>query len=123
MIPSITLAPRSAIRRRRARILALGAIVLAALPSTLPAQAKTAAAPKPWHLTAPQLASECRAGVAEMRDAVDAAVKRPIDEQTFASTLRPIEEAGGRLGTRTTMLASLLYLSPDKAVRDSSTAC
>jgi thimet oligopeptidase len=123
MISSISLAPRSAIRCRRALALALGAIVLAALPSILLAQAKTAAAPKPWHLTAPQLATECRAGVAEMRAAVDAAVKRPLAEQTFAGTLRPIEEAGGRLGTRTTMLASLLYLSPDKAVRDSSAAC
>jgi len=81
------------------------------------------AAPAPWHLTAPQLATECRAAIADTRAAVDAAVKRPLAQQTFANALRPIEEANGRLATRTNMLASLLYLSPDKAVRDSSTAC
>ena len=109
--------------RRSVPVIAMGAIVLAALPSTLLAQGKSAAAPKPWHLSAPQLASECRAAVADMRAAVDAAVKRPLATQTFANTLLPIEEAYGRLATRVTMLSGLLYLSPDKAVRDSSTTC
>jgi thimet oligopeptidase len=123
MMYSITHARRSATSRRPARVLVTGAIVLAALPSALSAQGKAAAAPRPWHLTAQQLATECRAAVADMRAAVDGAVKRPIATQTFANTLRPIEEAGGRLASRTSMLGSLLYLSPDKAVRDSSTAC
>ena len=98
-----------------------GAILVAALSATLRAQ--SIAAPKPWHLSAPQLATECRAAIADMRATVDAAVKRPPAQQTFANGLRPIEEANGRLASRTNMLASLLYLSPDKAVRDSSTAC
>jgi len=99
--------------RRSVPVIAMGAIVLAALPSTLLAQGKSAAAPKPWHLSAPQLASECRAAVADMRAAVDAAVKRPLATQTFANTLLPIEEAYGHLATRVTMLSGLLYLSPD----------
>jgi thimet oligopeptidase len=112
-------APSNATRRTARGLVAV--IALAALPSALPAQSNSA--PKPWHLTAPQLATECRAAVADMRTAVDAAVKRPAAALTFANTLRPIEEANGRLASRTSMLASLLYLSPDKAVRDSSTAC
>ena len=58
-----------------------------------------------------------------MRASVQAAVSRPAATQTFANTLRPIEEAAGALSSRTNMLTSLLYLSPDKAVRDSSTTC
>lgn len=87
------------------------------------AQRPPARAPKPWHLGAPQLASACRGAVNDMRAAVDAALRRPASEQTFANTLRPIEEANGLLSSRTNMLASLLYLAPDKAVRDSSTVC
>jgi Zn-dependent oligopeptidase len=118
---SINSASRNATRRAAARVLATGVISLAALPATLRAQGKPA--PKPWHLTAPQLATECRAAIADMRATVDAAVKRPLAAQTFAAALRPIEEANGKLQTRVTMLAGLLYLSPDKAVRDSSTTC
>jgi thimet oligopeptidase len=83
----------------------------------------TESAAKPWHLTAPQLATACRSAVSDMRHAVDAALRRPADARTFANTLRPIEEAAGALASRATMLAGLLYLSPDKAVRDSSTTC
>ena len=86
--------------RRRARVLATGAIVLAVVPSALMAQGKSPAAPKPWHLSAHQLATECRAAVADMRAAVDAAVRQPLASQTFANTLRPIEEADGRVATR-----------------------
>ena len=118
---SIARAPFGAIFRRTQRLAAGALLLTVSVPPTLSAQAT--AAPKPWHLTAPQLAVECRAALADMRAAVDAAVKRPLAEQTFARTLRPIEEANGRLGSRTSMLASLLYLSPDKAVRDSSTTC
>jgi Zn-dependent oligopeptidase len=109
------------ITRRSTQLVAIGAIGLTVLPSTMLAQGKPA--PLPWHLTASQLAVECRAAVADTRAAVDAAVKRPPAEQTFAHTLRPIEEANGRLASRTSMLAGLLYLSPDKTVRDSSTTC
>jgi len=119
---SITHAPLPAIRRP-ARVLATGAVILSALPSALSAQGKAAAAPKGWHLSAQQLATECRAAIADTRAAVDAAVKRPLASQTFANTLRPIEDASGRMATRTGMLASLMVLSPDKAVRDSSTTC
>ena len=96
MILSINSAPFHA-PRRRARVLATGAIVLAVVPSGMMAQGKSAAAPKPWHLSAPQLATECRATIADMRAAVDAAVKQPLAAQTFANTLRPIEEANGRV--------------------------
>jgi thimet oligopeptidase len=87
------------------------------------AQRPTVSDTKPWHLGAPRLAQACRAAVADMRASVQDAVSRPAATQTFASTLRPIEEAAGALSSRTNMLASLLYLSPDKAVRDSSTSC
>ena len=87
------------------------------------AQQAPTRAPKPWQLGAPQLATTCRTAVTDMRAAVAAALRRPASEQTFANTLRPIEEAAGGLSSRTNMLASLLYLSPDKTVRDSSTAC
>ena len=119
---SITHAPFDAICRRCAHLRAVGAVALM-VPSALSGQGRAATAPKPWHLTAPQLATECRAAIADMRAVVDAAVKRPLAQQTFANALRPIEEANGRLSSRTTLLASLLYLSPDKTVRDSSTTC
>jgi thimet oligopeptidase len=90
---------------------------------TARAQRAADRAPKPWHLTASQLATTCRSAVSDMRHAVDAAVRRPADAQTFANTLRPIEEAGGAMANRVTFLVTMLYLSPDKAVRDSSTAC
>jgi thimet oligopeptidase len=106
---------------RRTPRSAVGALVLAALPSMLAAQGKAAA--KPWHLNAQQLATECRAAIADTRAAVAAAVERPLAQQTFANALLPIEQANGRLFSRTNLLGSLLYLSPDKAVRDSSTAC
>jgi thimet oligopeptidase len=106
---------------RRTPRSAVGALVLAALPSMLSAQGKAAA--KPWHLNAQQLATECRAAIADTRAAVAAAVERPLAQQTFANALLPIEQANGRLFSRTNLLGSLLYLSPDKAVRDSSTAC
>ena len=96
MILSINSAPFHA-PRRRARVLATGAIILAVVPSGMMAQGKSAAAPKPWHLSAQQLATECRAAIADMRAAVDAAVKQPLASQTFANTLRPIEEANGRV--------------------------
>ncbi|HEX7979934.1 MAG TPA: M3 family metallopeptidase [Gemmatimonadaceae bacterium] len=121
MSTSIYHLPSAMTRYGAARSLAAGAVVLAALPSALTAQGK--AASQPWHLSAPQLAVECRAAVADMRAAVDAAVRRPLAQQTFGNALLPIEEANGRLNSRASMLASLLYLSPDKAVRDSSTAC
>ena len=122
MTPSSILAPLDT-PRRRARVLALGAFVCTAIPAMSSAQGTATAASRSWHLSARDLATECRAAVTDMRAAVDAAVKQPLASQTFATTLRPIEEAGGRLATRTSMLASLLYLSPDKVVRDSSTAC
>jgi Zn-dependent oligopeptidase len=106
---------------RRTPRSAVGALVLAALPSMLSAQGKAAA--KPWHLNAQQLATECRAAIADTRAAGAAAVERPLAQQTFANALLPIEQANGRLFSRTNLLGSLLYLSPDKAVRDSSTAC
>ena len=114
-------------RRMRRRIAATAASSLTALLAVVPpvagAQQHSAPAKKPWHLTAPQLAAACRTAVSDMRGSVDAALRRPAASQTFANTLRPIEEAAGALSSRTMMMAELLYLSPDKAVRDSSTAC
>ena len=105
------------------RVASALALLVFGISSVAVAQQPSARAPKPWHLSAPQLASACRDAVRDMRAAVDAALRRPPAQQTFATTLRPIEEANGMLSSRTNMLASLLYLSPDKAVRDSSTAC
>ena len=109
--------------RRQSRVsFALAALSLLAMPAAS-AQRAADRATKPWHLDASQLAAACRAGVSDMRASVDAALRRSAASQTFANTLRPIEQAAGALFSRTNMLASLLYLSPDKAVRDSSTAC
>jgi thimet oligopeptidase len=83
----------------------------------------TSHATKPWHLSAAQLAAECRSAVAETRARLDTLLARRPAEQTFANTLRPIEDAVGGLYNRTSVLASLYLLSPDKPVRDSSTAC
>ena len=116
-------APRVARRPIAPRVASALATILFFVAPVATAQQAPAGAPKPWHLGAPQLAGACRAAVSDMRAALDAALRRPVAEQTFANTLRPIEEAAGALSSRTNMLASLLYLSPDKAVRDSSTAC
>lgn len=72
----------------------LVALLALSLAAPLGAQ-QTAAAPKPWHLDAPHLASACRAAVDEMRRTMDAAVNRPLASQTFGNTLRPIEEGAG----------------------------
>ena len=111
--------------RRSAAVSALSsfALLLGLLAPAAAAQRPAERATKPWHLGASQLAVACRAAVADMRASVGAALRHPAAAQTFANTLRPIEEAAGALSSRTNMLASLLYLSPDKAVRDSSTAC
>ena len=110
--------------RRRAGVTVFTLIALLAVAAPVTRAQRTAnRATKPWHLTASQLAAECRSAVSDMRASVDAAVRRPAASQTFANTVRPIEEAAGVLSGRTQMLSSLLYLSPDKAVRDSSTAC
>ena len=117
-----TRAPRLSRRSFIPRVASALALLLFAVAPLAGAQAPVRA-PKPWHLGAAQLATACRAAVSDMRAAVDAALRRPAGEQTFANTVRPIEAAAGALSSRTNMLASLLYLSPDKAVRDSSTAC
>jgi thimet oligopeptidase len=119
---SLSSAPRP-MRRRSGATAASVLVALFAVAANARAQSTADRAAKPWHLTAPQLAVECRAAVSDMRTAVDPALRRPADSQTFANTLRPIEEAAGTLANRVTFLVALLYLSPDKAVRDSSTAC
>jgi len=108
--------------RESGALIALAVLSCLVVPGAS-AQRAAARATKPWHLGASQLAAACRAGVSDMRASVDAALGRPAASQTFANTLRPIEQAAGALFSRTNMLASLLYLSPDRAVRDSSTAC
>jgi len=127
MQPSSGLSRPLASPLRRCRIRANAASWLALLlcvgVPVAAAQRPAIDATKPWHLGAPQLAQTCRAAVADMRASVQAAVSRPAATQTFANTLLPIEEAAGALSSRTNMLTSLLYLSPDKAVRDSSTTC
>ena len=117
----------SAVRVRRSCRLPLSLVCAtlstAAWIAPLAAQRPATATQRPWHLTAPQLMSECRTATADMRRSIDAALDRPIAQQTFAHSLRPIEQAYGEWTTRTNMLAYLMYLSTDRAVRDSSTAC
>jgi thimet oligopeptidase len=116
-------APRIAHRSFTRCVASILALLLCSYSPVAIAQQSGAREAKTWHFSAPQLATACRAAVSDMRAAVDSALRRPAGAQTFANTLRPIEEAAGALSSRTNMLASLLYLSPDKAVRDSSTAC
>jgi thimet oligopeptidase len=116
----------SIVRRTLARAAAL--VAAATLPAHAGAQAgaqagAAAGAPQPWHLTAAQLAATCRSGVAGTRARLDTLLRRPVAEQTFANTLLPIEDAVGSLYDATSVLGSLYVLSPNKAVRDSSTAC
>ena len=94
-------------------ITAVGATILAAQSNDTPA----------WHLGAPQLAAQCRAQVAGTRARIDTLLSRPVAAQTFATTVRPVEDALGQFTNATSTSASLLYLSPDKAIRDSSSAC
>jgi thimet oligopeptidase len=122
--PDRSISPALRLMRRRIGSTAASlSVALLVVAAPFAGAQRTASASKPWHLAAPQLATTCRTAVSDMRAAVDAALRRPDDAQTFANTLRPIEEAEGALASRTSMLTLLLYLSPDKAVRDSSTAC
>ncbi len=125
LIPDRSILPASLrlYRRTGARVATLIVTLVTVAVPIAAAQPPAERATKPWHVTAPQLAAACRSAVSDMRASVDAAVRRPAASQTFANTLRPIEEAAGALSSRATMLAALLYLSPDKAIRDSSTAC
>jgi thimet oligopeptidase len=120
---SRSLASRVWRRWTEANAVASLAMLLCLAAPAATAQRPADRAAKVWHLSASQLAVACRSAVTDMRAAVDAALRRTPATQTFANTLRPIEEGAGALSSRTNMLASLLYLSPDKAVRDSSTAC
>jgi Zn-dependent oligopeptidase len=108
------------------RAIAAALLLAVAASSTMYAQtapSATSHGSKPWHLSAAQLAAECRGGVGETRARLDTLLARRPAEQTFANTLRPIEDAVGALYNRTSVLANLYVLSPDKSVRDSSTAC
>ena len=108
---------------RRSLAIAATLVVAVTFVAPLGAQAAKASTPKPWHLTAAQLAATCRNDVSDTRARLDTLLRRPVAEQTFANTLRPIEDAVGSLYNATSMLGSLYLLSPDKAVRDSSMAC
>ncbi|HET9798538.1 MAG TPA: hypothetical protein VFP90_11135, partial [Gemmatimonadaceae bacterium] len=108
---------------RRSLAIAATLVVAVTFVAPLGAQAAKASTPKPWHLTAAQLAATCRTDVSDTRARLDTLLRRPVAEQRFANTLRPIEDAVGSLYNATSMLGSLYLLSPDKAVRDSSMAC
>jgi len=93
--------------------------IVAFAAGALQAQSPTPA----WRSTAPQLAAQCRGAVSTARSTIDSLLSRPTAPGAFATIVRPIEAAAGQFFNATNTAASLLYLSPDKALRDSSSAC
>ncbi len=76
-----------------------------------------------WHLTPAQLTERCDTAIAAARAGVDAALAMPAGERSFASTLRPIEEAIGEEADEVQPLTQLYLLSPDSATRAASVGC
>ncbi|HET9796964.1 MAG TPA: hypothetical protein VFP90_03200, partial [Gemmatimonadaceae bacterium] len=82
---------------RRSLAIAATLVVAVTFVAPLGAQAGKVSTPKPWHLTAAQLSATCRTDVSGTRARLDTLLRRPVAEQTFANTLRPIEDAVGSL--------------------------
>jgi thimet oligopeptidase len=101
------------------------AIVVAAISIVLasPTVARAQVSKPAWHLSAIEVASSCRSAVANTKAKIDALLARPAASQTFANTLRPVEEAWDDFANATSALGFLMSVSSDKAVRDSSAAC
>jgi thimet oligopeptidase len=98
-------------------------VVVSAAPGAVGAQTRPAAAELAWHLSPADVAGRCRTAVRQARSTIGALLARPLPNQSFGNTLRPVEDAYGTFGNTTGGLAFLMYVSPDKTVRDSSAAC
>lgn len=82
------------------------------------------AQPTPWHLSAADIATQCRSAIdAARRDIAATLARTPADQRSFANTIQPIETAIATEQTVTGPLAFLYAVAPDQAVRDSSTDC
>ncbi|MDB4882870.1 MAG: hypothetical protein JWL95_1636 [Gemmatimonadetes bacterium] len=92
-------------------------------PSANRAPSSAPASTLPWHLSAADVAARCRAEVTGAKAAVNTLLARSIATQSFANTIRPIEDAYGSFYNATSGLGFLQSVSSDKAVRDSSTTC
>ncbi|MDQ6824745.1 MAG: Zn-dependent oligopeptidase [Candidatus Eremiobacteraeota bacterium] len=93
-------------------------IATAAQGVTLPAQTGLN-----WHETPAQLTATCDAAIADTKAAVAKILGVPSNSDDFKTSIQPLESTLADLSDRTTVQTTLNQLSPDKAVRDSSTDC
>ncbi|MFL5563343.1 MAG: M3 family metallopeptidase [Gemmatimonadaceae bacterium] len=96
------------------------------LPAALLAAATTAkaqATPAAWQLPAASVAANCRASVARAKSTVNGLLAAPGGARTFATVIKPVENALGTMNNEVSAYGFMFYVSPDKAVRDSSNLC
>jgi thimet oligopeptidase len=109
-------------RRRSGLCLALLLCVplLGAAPA-LPLPSAGAAPPLHFDLTPAQIKDNCAAAIASAKAALDGLP--PAGAPTFSNVVLPLENAFADLGDETVAETLLASVSPDRAVRDASTAC
>jgi thimet oligopeptidase len=96
------------------------AIVAAIVPTAAQPQATTT---PPWRLSAADVAGNCRASVARAKATVDGLLSAPANTRAFATVIKPVENALGTMNNEVSAYGFMFYVSPDKAVRDSSNLC
>jgi thimet oligopeptidase len=100
--------------------------------TVLSARAVQASEPQPvlpaqtgldFHLTPAQIASTCEAAINAAKQRIAQIEATPQAQWTFAGAMAPIESAEAELNDSTATQTVLYQISPDKKVRDASTAC
>lgn len=103
------------------RLLAPVAIAIAAVSFATPARSAAPDGLK-WDLSATQIATSCAAALKRAGTRIDAIV-RSRSPRTFANVVLPLENVTADLNDGLVAQTFLVYVSPDKAVRDASDKC
>jgi thimet oligopeptidase len=104
----------------RRSMLLPAAIFVAAVPAAAQTPASNTS---PWKLSAADVAADCRASVARAKATVDGLLSAPANARSFATVIKPVENALGTMNNEVSAYGFMFYVSPDKAVRDSSNSC